>query len=68
MEPTLSSYDIIVCEHISTRMLRFSYGDIVISKSPTQPDLYVCKRITGLPGDRLNHKNHKIVWILYDLI
>lgn len=61
MEPTLTSNDVIVCEHITTRMLRFNYGDIVISKSPTRPDLYVCKRITGLPGDRISHKDYKIV-------
>jgi len=28
-------------------------GDIVISKNPTDPQLNICKRITGLEGDRI---------------
>lgn len=53
MEPTLSTHDIIVSEHISVKNFRFNYGDIVISKSPTNPKEYICKRITGLPGDKM---------------
>lgn len=26
-------------------------GDIIVSRKPTDPDHWVCKRITGMPGD-----------------
>lgn len=26
-------------------------GDIIVARKPTQPDSWVCKRITGMPGD-----------------
>lgn len=61
MEPTLMSKDIIVSEHLSTKLFRFSYGDIVISKSPSDPKEYICKRITALPGDRIEYKQTKVV-------
>lgn len=26
-------------------------GDLVVARKPTQPDCWVCKRVTGMPGD-----------------
>lgn len=26
-------------------------GDIIVARKPTQPDSWVCKRVTGMPGD-----------------
>ncbi|TID30268.1 hypothetical protein CANINC_001148 [Pichia inconspicua] len=26
-------------------------GDIIVARKPTQPDNWVCKRVTGMPGD-----------------
>ncbi|ONH73896.1 Mitochondrial inner membrane protease subunit 1 [Pichia kudriavzevii] len=26
-------------------------GDLIVARKPTQPDSWVCKRITGMPGD-----------------
>lgn len=65
MEPTLHSNDVIVSEHISTKLYRFNYGDIVISKSVTNPTDLVCKRITALPGDRIQYKQIKVVSAFY---
>lgn len=63
MQPTLYTNDIVLSEHISRRNYRFDYGDIVVSKSPSNPKEYICKRITGLPGDKmkLNYLSYQYV-------
>ena len=33
----------------------FFRGDIVISKSPTNPNQYICKRVTQMEGDVIKH-------------
>ncbi|XP_075234934.1 mitochondrial inner membrane protease subunit 1 [Lycorma delicatula] len=53
MEPTILTNNIIVSEHISPRLRRIKHGDIVISKSPINPTQFICKRVTGLPGDKI---------------
>lgn len=55
MEPTIFENDVILTEHISTRMGRFNIGDIVISKNPSNPKERICKRIIGLPGDQIDN-------------
>ncbi|KAG0677327.1 hypothetical protein C6P40_002639 [Pichia californica] len=30
---------------------KIEMGDIIVARKPTQPDSWVCKRITGMPGD-----------------
>lgn len=61
MEPTLSSNDVIVTEHLSPMFKKFNYGDIVVSKSLNNPKEFVCKRIIGLPGDRIYFNKIQIV-------
>ncbi|KAK9504235.1 hypothetical protein O3M35_010611 [Rhynocoris fuscipes] len=51
MEPTLYTDNIILCEHITKRTRGFQKGDIVIAKSITAPDVFICKRVTGVAGD-----------------
>ncbi|XP_068627586.1 mitochondrial inner membrane protease subunit 1 [Battus philenor] len=53
MEPTLESNNILLTEHISPRMRKLRRGDIVIAISPSNPRQNICKRIIGLPGDRV---------------
>ncbi|XP_065215952.1 mitochondrial inner membrane protease subunit 1 [Planococcus citri] len=53
MQPTLYTGDIVISEFISIRNYRFNYGDIVVSKSLSDPKQFICKRITGLPGDKM---------------
>lgn len=53
MEPTLESNNILLTEHISPRLQRLRRGDIIIAKSPSNPKQNICKRITGLPGDKV---------------
>ena len=56
MEPTLHSGDIILTEYM-TLPKHYDIGDIVIARSPANPLLHCCKRIIGLPGDRLYRGN-----------
>jgi inner membrane protease subunit 1 len=51
MEPTIYSNDILLTERITPRFQRIKKGDIIIAKSPSDPQIYICKRVTGMPGD-----------------
>lgn len=53
MEPTLHSNNILLTERITTRFYKPNRGDIVIAISPTNPEQYICKRVIGLPGDKV---------------
>lgn len=53
MEPTLRTNDILVTERLSRRLHLYDRGDIVIAKCPNQPANFICKRIIGLPGDKI---------------
>lgn len=53
MEPTIVSDDILLTEHISVMTQRINRGDIIIAKCPTNPKQQICKRVIGLPGDKI---------------
>lgn len=53
MEPTLHSHNILITERLTPRFKKFERGDIIIAKSPTNPTQHICKRIIGLPGDKI---------------
>nr|CAI5847163.1 unnamed protein product [Callosobruchus analis] len=53
MEPTLHSDDILLAEHISPVVGKINRGDIIIAKCPTNPKQQICKRVVGMPGDRI---------------
>lgn len=53
MEPTIKSDDILLTEHITAQMHKLRRGDIVIAKCPSNPSQNICKRIIGLPGDKI---------------
>ncbi|XP_011865834.1 PREDICTED: mitochondrial inner membrane protease subunit 1 [Vollenhovia emeryi] len=55
MEPTLYTNDVLILERISIRLQRLNKGDIVISKCPNNPQQNICKRIVGLPGDKIRN-------------
>lgn len=58
MEPTLHSKNILLTERVSTRFHNPRRGDIIIAVSPTDPKQFICKRIIGIPGDRIVLKNN----------
>lgn len=53
MEPTINSNDILFTDHLSILKGRIRRGDIVIAKCPTNPKQQICKRIVGMPGDKI---------------
>ncbi|XP_013140626.1 PREDICTED: mitochondrial inner membrane protease subunit 1 [Papilio polytes] len=71
MEPTLESNNILLTEHVTPRLHRLQHGDIVIAKNPTNPKQNICKRVVGLPGDKVKgyfpRKSHIVprghVWL-----
>jgi len=63
MEPTLSGGQIVLSEPIHSSWPLNSYfgvdfdqikvGDIIVAKNPSDPQQNICKRVTGLEGDRI---------------
>jgi len=54
MMPTFNPKgDIALVEHLSVTLDRLERGDVVIAKSAQNPRQTVCKRLLGLPGDKI---------------
>lgn len=57
MEPNFHNNEYILTDKISYRIHNPNRGDVIIFKSPQNPDVDYIKRIVGLPGDRVMVKN-----------
>lgn len=53
MEPTLYTNDTILTDHVSPKIKNIKKGDIVIARAPNNPKQFVCKRVTGVEGDKM---------------
>ncbi|XP_043992773.1 mitochondrial inner membrane protease subunit 1 isoform X1 [Gambusia affinis] len=53
MEPTIVSHDVVFSERMSRHLFKIEKGDIVIAKSPFDPQMNICKRVIGLEGDKI---------------
>lgn len=53
MEPTFASGDYIFTSKITYKLRPIERGDIVVFRSPKNPDIEFIKRIIALPGDRV---------------
>ncbi|XP_017778580.1 PREDICTED: mitochondrial inner membrane protease subunit 1 [Nicrophorus vespilloides] len=53
MEPTIYTDDILITERLTLNYRNLQRGDIIIARCPSSPRDQICKRITGLPGDRM---------------
>uniref|UniRef100_T1JDW9 Mitochondrial inner membrane protease subunit n=1 Tax=Strigamia maritima TaxID=126957 RepID=T1JDW9_STRMM len=53
MEPTIYSRDILLTEHITTIFQKVNRGDVIVARSPSNPHHFICKRVIGVPGDRI---------------
>merc|ERR1712166_769538 len=52
MLPTFNNRgDVVIFERISARNGYIARGDVVVSRSPTNPVQLVCKRVVALEGD-----------------
>jgi len=53
MEPTFQSGDYIFTSKVTYKFRSFERGDVIVFKSPKNPDIEYIKRIIGLPGGKL---------------
>lgn len=60
MEPTFDTGDYILTSKISYRLKSPQPGDVIVFKSPKNPDIDFIKRIIGLPGQHIKITNGSI--------
>lgn len=63
MKPNFHDGEYILTDKISYRFNQPNRGDVIIFKSPTDPDVDFIKRIIGLPGEKIKISDGKIVII-----
>lgn len=51
MDPTLTTGDYLLIDRLSYRFHEPERGDVIVFKSPPEPDKFFVKRIIGLPGE-----------------
>lgn len=57
MENTFHTGDYILTSRVTYKFRRLERGDVIVFKSPKNPDVEYIKRIIGLPGDVINISN-----------
>lgn len=56
MLPTLNlAGDVLLTERISAKIGKVGVGDVVLVRSPENPNRIVAKRILGMEGDRVTY-------------
>lgn len=53
MEPTFDTGDYVIVDQISYHLEAPKRGDVIIFKHPSNPSLFLIKRIIGLPGETI---------------
>ncbi|MCD6429455.1 signal peptidase I [bacterium] len=61
MEPTLHDFDYLIVDELSYRLHQPQRGDVVVFKSPTNPQQRFIKRIIGLPGETVIIRDGKVI-------
>ena len=62
MENTFHTGDYILTSRITYKFRRLERGDVIVFKSPKNPDIEYIKRIIGLPGDVINIADATNLW------
>lgn len=60
MEPTFATGDYIFTSKVTYKFRKPERGDIVVFKSPKNPDIEYIKRIIGIPGDKVLIKDTQV--------
>jgi len=60
MVPNLSEGDYIFTSKITYKFRDMKRGDVVVFRSPSNPDIEFIKRIIGLPGDKVMVRDSKV--------
>lgn len=61
MQPNFHDGEYILTDKISYRFGKPQRGDVIIFKSPTDPDVDFIKRVIGLPGETIKISDGKVV-------
>jgi signal peptidase I len=61
MENTFHTGDYILTSRVTYKFRKMERGDVVVFKSPKNPDIEYIKRIIGLPGDTITISNAKVM-------
>jgi signal peptidase I len=60
MEPTFDSGDYILTSKITYKFRPVERGDVVVFKSPKNPDIDYIKRVVGLPDDKIMIQGNEV--------
>ncbi|MBI4974173.1 signal peptidase I [Candidatus Roizmanbacteria bacterium] len=60
MDPTFNSGDYIFTSKVTYKFRGYNRGDVIVFKSPKNPDIEYIKRIIGLPGDKVMVKDSEV--------
>jgi len=60
MEPTFKSGDYILTLKITYKLRPIERGDVIVFKSPRNPEIEYIKRVIGLPGDKIVIANGQV--------
>jgi len=60
MDPTFGSGDYIFTSKITYKIRSYHRGDVVVFRSPNNPDIEYIKRIIGIPGDVIMIKDSEV--------
>jgi len=60
MEPTFISGDYILTSKVTYKLRQPKIGDVIVFKSPKNPDIEYIKRVIGLPGEKVVIKNSQV--------
>jgi len=60
MEPTFHTGDRIIVSRVSYKLHQINRGDVIILKSPKNPDIEYIKRVVGLPGETIFFKGGNV--------
>lgn len=61
MEPNFKDGEYLIVDEISYRFSEPKRGDVLVFKYPLDPSQYYIKRIIGLPGEKIEIKNGKVI-------
>lgn len=60
MEPTFVTSDYIFTSKITYKMRKPQHGDVIVFKSPANPDIEFIKRVIGLPGETVEVREGEV--------
>ncbi len=61
MEPAFVDGDYLLVDEVSYRLSDPARGDVVVFKAPTNKSIYYIKRVIGLPGEKVDITENKVM-------